>query len=126
VEEQQEISAPLAGDIASTMFDGSQEPIRRHRRLSTADGRAVHHSEAQSIHIPKAAPDLIDSKLIAVSPDDIVRTGQPPGHNAKTRFNAESWETDVSSTMEKIWNSTSSEYLEPEVIVEPGGNSRSG
>lgn len=126
--ELEEISAPLAGDMASTMFqaevkDGQSVVTGGYQ---TADGRSQFTILKPSpIRDSKGGTQiLIDSKLIAVSQDDIVRTGLTTlATNAKnTLQHAESWEEDdVSSTMEKIWNSTGSEYLgEPKVVVEPG------
>jgi len=129
VEEQlQEISAPLAGDMASTMFhadvkEGQSVVTGGYR---TADGRNQFTILKPSlIRGPNGATQIqIDSKLIAVSQDDTARTGLTTlATNAKnTLQHAESWEeADVSSTMEKIRDSTTSEYLgEPKVVVEPG------
>lgn len=129
VEEQlEEISAPLAGDMASTMFhaDVKEGQSVVTGGYQTADGRNQFTILKPSlIRGPNGATQIrIDSKIIAVSQDDAARTGLTTlATNAKnTLQHAESWEeADVSSTMEKVRNSTGSDYLgQPTVVVEPG------
>lgn len=114
--------------MASTMFHAD---IKEGQSVvtggyQTADGRNQFTILKPSlIRGPKGGTQIqIDSKRIAVSQDDTVQTGLATlATNAKnTLQHAESWEEgDVSKTMEKIQNSTSSEYLgEPKVVVEPG------
>jgi hypothetical protein len=126
--ELEQISAPLVEDMASTMFNAD---IKEGQSLvtggyQTADGRNQFTILKPSVIRDSNGHELIqiDSKLIAVSQDDTGQSGLDSlATNAKnTLQHAESWEeSDVSSTMERIQNSTSSEYLgEPRVIVVPG------
>jgi transcription elongation GreA/GreB family factor len=124
----EQISAPLVEDMASTMFNAD---IKKGQSLvtggyQTADGRNQFTILKPTVVRDSNGNELIqiDSKLIAVSPDDTVQSGlNSLATNAKnTLQHAESWEeSDVSSTMEKIQNSDGSEYLgEPKVVVAPG------
>jgi hypothetical protein len=114
--------------MASTMFNAD---IKKGQSLvtggyQTADGRNQFTILKPTVVRDSNGNELIqiDSKLIAVSPDDTVQSGlNSLATNAKnTLQHAESWEeSDVSSTMEKIQNSDGSEYLgEPKVVVAPG------
>jgi hypothetical protein len=123
-----EISAPLAEDMASTMFNAE---IKEGQSLvtggyQTADGKNQFTILKPSvIRTPNGSQQIqIASKLIALSQDDTKNTGLDTlATNAKnTLQHAESWEeSDVSSTMEQIQNSQGSDYLgEPTAIVAPG------
>lgn len=123
-----EISAPLVEDMASTMFHAD---IKEGQSLVTGGYQTADGKNQFTILKPSVVRDSngheqiqIDSKLIAVSQDDTRQSGLDTlATNARnTLQHAESWEeSDVSSTMEKIQNSTSSEHLgAPKVVVGPG------
>lgn len=129
VEKQlQEISGPLVEDMASTMFHAD---IKEGQSLvtggyQTADGKNQFTILKPSvIRTPNGQQHIqIDSKLIAVSQEDAMKSGLDTlATSAKnTLQHAESWEeSDVSSTLEAIRNSEGSKYLgAPSIIVAPG------
>jgi hypothetical protein len=133
VEKQlEEISAPLVEDMASTMFHAD---IKEGQSLitggyQTADGKNQFTILKPSvIRTPNGQQHIqIDSKLIAVSQEDAMKSGLDTlATNAKnTLQHAESWEeSDVFSTLEAIRNSEGSKYLgAPSIVVAPGQNFR--
>lgn len=125
-----EISAPLTADMASTMFNAE---IKNGQSLVTGGYQTADGKNQFTILKPRVVRDSkgreqieIDSKLIAMTPDDTRRTGLDTlATNAKnTLQHGESWEeSDVSQTMDIIQNSSDSNNLgQPKVIVEPGRN----
>lgn len=124
----EEISAPLAEDMASTMFHAD---IPEGQSLvtggyQTADGRNQFTILKPQRINGKNGQEMIriDSKMIAMSPQDTTQSGLDSlaTKARNTLQHAESWEeSDVASAMEKIQNSTGSELMSaPSVILMPG------
>lgn len=124
-----EISAPLQGDMASTMFNAD---VKQGQSVVTGGYQTADGRNQFTILKPRVVTDRngkqqieIDSNLVAMSQEDTRQSGLDSlATNARnTLQHAESWEeSDVSGTMELIRNSTSSEHLgQPKTVVEPGG-----
>ena len=125
-----EISAPLAADMASTMFNAD---IKKGQSLvtggyQTADGRNQFTILKPSIISGSNGSKQIqiDSNLIAMSRNDTTQSGLDSlATNAKnTLQHAESWEeSDVAGTMQMLQSSSDSEHLgQPKIVVAPGGD----
>lgn len=123
-----EISAPLSGDMASTMFNAE---VKVGQSIVTGGYQTSDGRNQFTILKPKVVTDRdggkqieIDSNLIAMSKEDTKRSGLDSlATNARnTLQHAESWEeSDVSSTMELLQNSAASEHLgQPKTFVSPG------
>jgi hypothetical protein len=126
--ELKEISEPLAEDMASTMFNAD---VKTGQSVVTGGYQAADGKNRFTILKPIMIQSAdgrqqiqISSKMIAVSSEDTTSTGlNTLATNAKnTLQHAETWEeADVSSTMEKIRSSQSSNFMAaPNVIVNPG------
>lgn len=120
-----EISAPLLGDMASTMFNAD---VKNGQSVVTGGYRTADGRNQFTILKPRVVMDRnggkqieIDSNLIALSQQDTQQSGLDSlATNAKnTLQHAESWEeSDVSGTMDLLRNSTDSEHLgQPRTIV---------
>lgn len=123
-----EISAPLIGDMASTMFNAE---VKKGQSVVTGGYQTADGRNQFTILKPRIVTGRnggkqieIDSNLIAMSQEDTKQSGLDSlATNAKnTLQHAESWEeSNVSSTMELIQNSTGSEHLgQPKAVVAPG------
>ena len=123
-----EISAPLVGDMASTMFNAD---VKKGQSVVTGGYQTADGRNQFTILKPRIVTDRnggkqieIDSNLIAMSQEDTKQSGLDSlATNAKnTLQHAESWEeSDVSGTMEMLQNSADSEHLgQPKTIVAPG------
>ena len=124
-----EISAPLVGDMASTMFNAD---VKAGQSVVTGGYQTADGRNQFTILKPRIVTDRnggkqieIDSNLIAMSQEDTKQSGLDSlATNARnTLQHAESWEeSDVSGTMELLRNSTDSEHLgQPKTVVTPGG-----
>ena len=124
-----EISAPLNGDMASTMFNAD---VKAGQSVVTGGYQTTDGRNQFTILKPRIVTDRnggkqieIDSNLIAMSQEDTKQSGLDSlATNARnTLQHAESWEeSDVSGTMEMLRNSTDSEHLgQPKTVVTPGG-----
>ena len=123
-----EISAPLVGDMASTMFNAD---VKKGQSVVTGGYQTADGRNQFTILKPSVVTDRnggkqieIDSNLIAMSQEDTKQSGLDSlATNAKnTLQHAESWEeSDVAGTMERLRNSTDSEHLgQPKTVVAPG------
>lgn len=124
-----EISAPLAADMSSTMFNAD---IKNGQSVvtggyQTADGRNQFTILKPSVisGANGSKQIRIDSNLIAMSRNDTRQSGLDSlATNAKnTLQHAESWEeSDVAGTMQMLQSSSDSEHLgQPNIVVAPGG-----
>ncbi len=123
-----EISAPLNEDMMSTMF---RAEIQNGRSIVTGGYRTADGRNQFTILKPKVVRTAsgreqieIDSHLIAMSEQDTRRSGLDTlaTQARNTLQHAESWEeSDVSTTMDLLRDSTDSENLgAPKVLLEPG------
>ena len=124
-----EISAPLSGDMASTMFNAE---VRKGQSIVTGGYQTSDGRNQFTILKPKVVTDRdggkqieIDSNLIAMSEEDTKRSGLDSlATNARnTLQHAESWQdSDVSGTMNLLRDSAESQHLgQPRTVVLPGG-----
>lgn len=124
-----EISAPLSGDMASTMFNAE---VKVGQSIVTGGYQTSDGRNQFTILKPKVVTDRdggkqieIDSNLIAMSEEDTKRSGLDSlATNARnTLQHAESWQdSDVSGTMNLLRDSAESQHLgQPRTVVLPGG-----
>ena len=123
-----EISAPLAQDMASTMFKAEVKPGQSivTGGYKTPDGRNQFTVLKPQLIRDASGQDSIriDANIIGMGAEDITATGLDSlATNAKnTLQHAETWEeSDVSNTMETLKKSGSSDRMSgPTIMTRPG------